>query len=375
MSDEPAGKPLRILHTEASTGWGGQEIRILTEMDALRGRGHRLGLIAQPGAEILARARGAGFPAFEIRMRGALDLVAAAQVARVLRREGAEILNTHSSVDAWVGGWAGRCLGIPIVRTRHLAIPLRANPLSPRVYSWMADCVVTTGEDGKALLLRQAPLTSDRVTVVPTGVDLQRFDPARTRPARVRAELGLDVSSRFVGVVAVLRLFKGHAVLLEALASPPLAGRPLQLILAGNGPVEGLLKAQVSRLGLEARVRFLGHREDVEDILAACDVVVLPSVRDEGVPQAILQALALGRPVVASDVGGIRQIVYHGVTGLLVPAEDCTALAAAIARLLDDGALAASLGEAGRRMVRATYGIDPMAGAMEALYRRLLDKT
>lgn len=367
---------LTIYHTEASTGWGGQEIRILTEMQVLRARGHSLGLIAYPGAAILARAREAGFPVFEVAMRGPLDLVAAARVARLLRRAGVQILNTHSSVDAWVGGWAARCLGIPIVRTRHLAIPVQRNPLSPRVYDWMADHVVTTGDRARELIMAQAGLPPGRLSTIPTGVDLGRFDPTRANPDRLRRELGLDAGTRLVGVVAVIRTYKGHSILFQALAAPPLRGRPLHLIIAGASFAEktSMLRDEAVRLGVGPQVTFLGHREDVEDILAACDVVALPSIRDEGVPQVILQALALGRAVVASDVGGIRQVVQDNVTGLLVPAEDPQALGTAVARLLDDPDLAASLGGAGRRMVHLSYGVERMGEAMEAVYRSLVSR-
>lgn len=363
---------LSVFHSEASVGWGGQEIRILTEMAHLRDRGHAVGLIAQPGAGLLVRAREAGFPTHTVRMRGALDFLAVAQMARILRAERAGVLSTHSSVDAWVGGWAARWLGLPVVRTRHLTIRLRRNPLSPRVYSWMADHVVTTAEEGRTLLIEQAGIPPDRVSVIPTGVEAARFDPSRVAGDRLRAELGIPEAAPVVGVVAVLRFRKGHGVLLAALASPPLCHRPAHLILAGAGPMEGVLRAQAASLGLMRRVHFLGHREDVPEILAASTVVVLPSTMGEGVPQTILQALALARPVVASDVPGVRQVVRDRETGLLVPPEEPVALAGAILHLLDHPRLARDLGEAGRRLVLSAYTVDRMTDAMEAVYRRMV---
>jgi glycosyltransferase involved in cell wall biosynthesis len=125
-------------------------------------------------------------------------------------------------------------------------------------------------------------------------------------------------------------------------------------------------------LGIASRVHFLGHREDVPEILAASNVVILPSTQSEGVPQTILQAFALERPVVASDVAGIRQVVRDGETGLLVPPEDPDALAEAIDRLLEAPALGRALGKAGRALVCAEYSVERMADAMEAVYRELL---
>jgi glycosyltransferase involved in cell wall biosynthesis len=358
-----------IIHTESSMGWGGQELRILGEMQALRARGYDLGLIAQPGAEILARAREAGFATHAVTMRGALDLWAAVRAARILRADGARLLVTHSSVDAWVGGWAARWLGLPIVRTRHLAIRIRQNPFARRVYTWLADRIVTTGEDGRNILIEQAGVLPDRITVIPTGVDTERFHPERVDAHRVRQELGIQAGVSVIGVVAVLRTRKGHLTLLEALARSPLREPGVHLLVAGAGPIGQAVEERARGLGLTERVHFLGHREDVADILAACDVVVLPSIMGEGVPQVVLQAFALGRPVVASDVPGIRQVVQDGETGLLVPPEDPPALAQAIGRVLQDASIARRFGEAGRSLVLSCYSLEKMADALEAIYR------
>ena len=364
--------PLTVYHTEASMGWGGQEIRILGEMTALRDRGYALGLIAQHGAEIVARAAAAGFTVHQVRMRGAVDFLAVAQVAGILRGAQVRLVNTHSSVDAWVAGWAARLVRIPILRTRHLAIPLKPQPLAPRVYTWMADRVVTTGEDGRRLLLEQAGLAPDRVTVVSTGVDVSRFDPGRVDGVAARRALGLPPEAPAIGVVAVLRLHKGHIPLLRAMATPALADRKVHLLVAGSGPMGEYLQDLARSLGIASRVHFLGHREDVPEILAASNVVILPSTQSEGVPQTILQAFALERPVVASDVAGIRQVVRDGETGLLVPPENPDALAEAIVRLLEAPALGRALGTAGRALVCAEYSVERMADAMEAVYRELL---
>jgi glycosyltransferase involved in cell wall biosynthesis len=170
------------------------------------------------------------------------------------------------------------------------------------------------------------------------------------------------------GIVAVIRRRKGHLVLAEAMAWPPLRERGAHLLIAGEGPVRGSVEARVAELGLRDCVHFVGHREDVPEVLAACDVVALPSILGEGVPQAILQALAMERAVVASDVAGIRQVVRHEETGLLVPPEDPRALGQAILRLLADSDLGRRLGAAGRATVVSGYGVERMADAMERVY-------
>jgi glycosyltransferase involved in cell wall biosynthesis len=362
---------LTLCHTEASLGWGGQEIRILSEMVALRARGHAVSLVAQPGAAIAARAAAAGLRVHALRMRNGADVLAIAGLARLLRRDGIQLVVTHSSCDAWAAGLAARWLGLPVVRTRHLAIRIRRDPIARRVYTWCADRVVTTGEDGRAILIAEAGVRPDRVSVIPTGVDTELFDPRRADGARVRRELAVE-SAPLVGIVAVLRERKGHPVLLEALARPELRQRNLHLLVAGTGPMQEAVRVLARELGLGERVRFLGHREDVPDILAACDVVCLPSLLGEGVPQAIVQALALARPVVASDVPGVREVVRGMQTGLLVPPGDAVALGAAILRLLDEPALARRLAEAGQALVTAEYSLTAMADRVEKLYEEVV---
>jgi glycosyltransferase involved in cell wall biosynthesis len=240
--------------------------------------------------------------------------------------------------------------------------------VSPRVYTWLADRIVTTGEEGRTILIEQAGAAAERVEVVPTGVDTVRFAPEAADGRRIRRELRIADATPVVGIVAVVRRRKGHVVLLEAMASAALRERGVQLLIAGEGPVRGPVEARAAELGLHGCAHFLGHREDVPDLLAACDVVVLPSILGEGVPQTILQALALRRPVVASDVAGIRQVVRHDETGLLVPPEDPRALAEAIVRLLGDPETGRRLGAAGRALVLSRYSVAHMADAMERIY-------
>jgi glycosyltransferase involved in cell wall biosynthesis len=360
---------LVVFHTESSLGWGGQELRILGEMEQLRGRGHACILVAQPAAAIAERAASAGFPVHRVRMRNGADLAAGLCIAGLLRRTRPDLVVTHSSCDAWVGGLAARWVGLPVVRTRHLAIRIRRDPVARRVYTWLADRIVATGEEGRQILIAQAGVPAERVAVIPTGVDTTRFDPGRVDRSAVRRELGLGDVVPLIGIVAVVRERKGHPVLLEALAGTELCRRGVHLLVAGAGPMQDSVEAQAQTLGLGERVHFLGHREDVPEVLAACDIACLPSLLAEGVPQAILQAFALARPVVASDVPGIRQIVRPMETGLLVPPGNPSALGASLVRLLDEPDLARRLAEGGRALAMGAYSIGVMADRVEALYR------
>ncbi len=363
--------PLTVLHSEASLGWGGQELRIMAELTGLARRGHRTGLLARPGGEILARARAAGVPSWEVPFRHALDVRSAARVARVLREQRADILVTHSSKDSWVGALAGRLGGVPLVRMRHLAVPVRRNPISRLVYTRLCRRIVTTGEGGRDLLIREIGVRPGRIVAVPTGVDLAQFDPQRVQGGPVRRALGIPAGAPVVGMVAVLRSKKGHRYFVEAAREVVRALPAARFLIVGEGPMRPTVERWIAEAGLAGAVFLLGHREDIPEVIAALDVMVLPSRRAEGVPQVLTQALAMERAVVTTDVAGVTEMVEDGVTGLVVPPEDATALAKAVVSLLEDRERGRALGRAGRRRVVAGFSLEGMLARMETLYREV----
>jgi glycosyltransferase involved in cell wall biosynthesis len=170
--------------------------------------------------------------------------------------------------------------------------------------------------------------------------------------------------------VATLRSWKGHRYLLEALVR--MRHQDAQLVIVGEGPQREALDAKVAELALQARARFVGQQDDVAPWLAALDVFALPSYANEGVPQALLQAMFSGVPCVTTDAGAIPEIARDGDTALVVAKEDPAALAAGLDRLLDDARLAAQLAERARAFVVPRYGLDTMLDRMEASFRRAL---
>ncbi|HSB71819.1 MAG TPA: glycosyltransferase family 4 protein, partial [Candidatus Methylomirabilis sp.] len=206
-----------------------------------------------------------------------------------------------------------------------------------------------------------------RITSVVTGVDLDALQPSRVAAA-VRAALGIPATAPVVGTLSTLRSWKGHLDLLEALASLR-AVRDVVGIFVGSGPYEEVIRARIRDLGLGRAVMMTGHREDVADLLGVIDVFAFPSTANEGVPQAVLQAMALGRPVVATRLGGIPEIVRDGETGLLVPTRDPAALAKGITQVLDDPRGAARRAQAAADLVRTHYTLEVTLDKMEAVYR------
>ena len=359
---------LRICHAESSTGWGGQEIRVLAETLGLRERGHEVAIVCRPDSALAVRAREAEVSLFVARMPFAHDPRTIGGMLSHFRQWRPQVVITHSSVDSWCGGVAARILRVPIVRVRHLSVPVGGNPATRFVYRALCDTVITTGEAIRDHLVREVGLPPAKVVSIPTGIDTARFDPQKGDGMGVRKALGIRAGVPLAGIVAVLRNWKGQLIFLEAMAKVQAKLPEARALIVGEGPQRRNIERRRRELGLEEAVVLTGHREDVPDVLASLDVVVSASTGAEGVPQILLQALAMERPVVATAVGGIPEIIRDGETGRLVPAESPLRLAEAIGDVLQDPASARVLAVEGGRIVRERWDVERMLDAVERVY-------
>jgi glycosyltransferase involved in cell wall biosynthesis len=374
MSDHATHGPFngpqrwRIVHTESSLGWGGQEHRILAELKGFKDRGARVGLVTSARAELSRRAAGLGFETLPVRFSRGLLLPNVLRLARWLRVERVQVVNPHSSRDAWVAGLAGRLAKVPlIVRTRHFDVPIPNPAVSRYVYKTLSDHILTTSPKVTEHLRQLFGLGEDRISTVPTGIDLRRFSPVGPRAELVGNGIGPGLP--LVGMISVIRQAKGHETLLRALRLLADNGRPLRCVIVGDGPYRGNVEKMVGELGLAGAVTFAGHREDVPEILRVLTLLVIPSLH-EGIPQIALQALATRTPVVGADVGGIPTIIRPNETGRLFPARDFVQLAAVLRQTLEDKVATARLVERGRAFVEAEHSLEQMLDKLEAIYCR-----
>ncbi|HEX5611681.1 MAG TPA: glycosyltransferase [Burkholderiales bacterium] len=355
---------LSIVHTESSLGWGGQEIRILSESRGLIGRGHQATILCPAEARIFSEAPAWGVPAVALPI--ARKRPAGVGALRAwLRANRCDVLNTHSSTDSWLAALAVASLEwtLPIVRTRHISAPVPKNPFSRWLYEKAAAKIVTTGAALKQQLVAENGFPAERIESVPTGIDAGRFRPGKRGEAR--AKLGLSAQATLVGIVATLRSWKGHGFLLDAMRSLPAT---IELVVVGDGPMRPTLERQVEEWDLRQRVRMVGNQTDVVPWLQALDIFALPSYANEGVPQALIQAMLCAVPCVTTNVGSIAELARDGETALVVPARDAKALAGALERLATDRALAAELARAARRHCVENFSYDRMLDRMEAIY-------
>jgi glycosyltransferase involved in cell wall biosynthesis len=372
MPGKSAKKLLAILHTEASLGWGGQERRILVEALAMRRRGHSLAFACDHRGELYRRVSEQGFPVTPLTFGGRHNFRTFMRMRRLLSQEAPHILNTHSSLDSWVGSLAWRSLRTQplLVRTRHLSTPVRNNWPTRWLYRNPA-AIITTGEVTRELLMERLGVPARRIFSIPTGVELDEFFP-QDKNRELLAQLRIPADAFIFGSVAVLRSWKGHLYLLEALHDLIQGGVRAFLLLVGEGSYRVVLEEKITRLGLEPWVKLVGFREQVAPWFALMDVVVLASYANEGIPQSVLQAQAMSRPVIGTRVGGIPEVIIEGETDLLVPPRDSQSLARGMTRLMEDPDYRRELGRRGRESVVERFSMEQMAAEIEAVYDAVL---
>jgi glycosyltransferase involved in cell wall biosynthesis len=354
-------KALRILHSESSGGWGGQEHRTLKEMIVLRSRGHAVEVVCPVDARLGVRAKEEGFTVHHARMKGGADVSSMLAIKALLTRGNFDVLNTHSGHDSIVAGTAGRLAGTPlVVRTRHLALPIS----SLATYTWIPHRVIAVSRHVREYLI-SAGVSKSRVETIYDGI----VKPPALSHSTLRSELGLGTDAIIAGMVAIVRDKKGHEDLIDAVR-PMLAERPnLHVVMAGDGPWFDKIKNIVDGLGIGDRIHLLGFRTDIPNVLRGCDFFVLPT-HQEALGQSYIEAMAAGLPVIGTDVDGVPELITHGVNGLLVPPHDIDALRAAIARLIDNPRLRVQLGVAGRLLTDASFTVDGMADETIDFYER-----
>ena len=289
------------------------------------------------------------------------------QVSRLIREHRISIVNTHSSIDAWIGGIAGKLSGCRVIRTRHLSTPIRAGWNSRLLYNWLADTVVTTCSAVVDKIRKQAHLPPHRCRSIPTGVDPTKISVNPDEVDRFRARYGLKPDDIVVGTLCVLRGWKGISDLLHA--AKLLEDVPnLKWLIVGSGVSEAHFRKEWESLGLTRKVIFTGHIEPPYTALAAMDIFLLLSWANEGVSQASLQAAWLGKPLITTTAGGLGEVCIEGETGYQVAIRAPQEVADAVLRLYNSPALREEMGMAAHALVAKQFTLDHTLNDMESVY-------
>jgi len=335
--------------------------------------GHRVVVAAPARGRLFAAARDRGLETVPVEMGGIVSGIRS--LAAVLRTYAPAVINTHSSRDSWVASLAVRLTArnAVLVRTRHLSTPIARTFVTRFLYDVLPDAIVTTGEAIRTAMVRRHGFNPGKIVSIPTGIDTDVFS-RKGGHTSIRAELGLPDDAPLVGIVAVLRGWKGHEDFVEAARLVRQSVPDARFLIVGDGPYRSRVEAAIVGKGLTDHIIMTGHRDDVAAVLRSLDVFVLSSFGHEGVPQAVLQALAMEVPVVASDVGGVAEAVRDGETGWLVPPRDPVAMASRITVLLSQPDLRRVMGKKGRELVEQDFRLDRMLDSTLALYDRLIQK-
>jgi glycosyltransferase involved in cell wall biosynthesis len=318
-------------------------------------------------------------PGLGRKIRPLQDLRTVWTLVRLIRRVRPDIVHTHTAKAGAVGRLAAILCGVPVVVHTYHGHVLRGYFSAPKTAIFRAierglalwtDRLLTVTDRARAELLALGVGRPDQYVTVPLGFDLGPLLAAETRRGELRAELGVG-NAPLVGIVARLVPIKAHEVFLAAAARIRGAVPAARFLIVGDGECRAAVERQVDALGLREAVRFLGWRADLDRLYGDLDVVVLTS-RNEGSPVALIEAMAAAVPVVATDVGGVADVVEDGISGLLAPMDDGARIADGVVALLRDPARAAAMGQAGRRRVAAAYDARRLVADVENLYETLL---
>ncbi len=367
-------KPLHILHSEAAVGWGGQEIRVFQESRYLAEQGHRVSILCQPGSPLARRCEKYPHPnlkCYPVKMTSPVSIVDFISVYRRVKRLRPDVAHTHSSVDSWLVSFCAKLLKIPIVRSRHVSIPVKN--FFPRnwVYTGFPERIITSGEAVSDEMRRLNGMDPARVTCISAGVDMRRFD-CKISGQAIRDELKLSPEQTLVGKVGVVRSWKGHGFFLQAVREIGNEFPDVCFVIVGDGPGFEQMKQKAADLNLPNRVFVLGHREDVPEIMAAMDVLVLASTAGEGTPQVIPQSFAMKTPVVATRIGAIPDLLGEGERGVLVTPSDGQALAEGVAEALRDPKARAERADKAYEFCRRELTFEMMMDQTLQVYREVL---
>lgn len=308
------------------------------------------------------------------------DLVTLIRLIMLLRRYRPQIVHTHLAKAGLLGRIAARLVGTPVVvHTFHGNVlrgyfagwQSRLFLLTERLLARITTRIIAISPQQQREIVELGIAPPEKVVEIPLGLDLQAF--AERGSSQLRSELGLRADAPLVTAVARLEPIKGVDVFVEAAAAVARVRAEVQFLVVGDGAERVPLERLVDRLGLSQRVRFLGWRPDLPDIYAGSDVIVLTS-HNEGTPVSLIEALAAGRAVVATNVGGVPDLLGASERGVLVPDGDIDAIGRAIGHLLSDPARREELGRRGQRYVRAHFDVARLIADIDLLYRELLDR-
>lgn len=356
------------LHIDTARTWRGGQNQVLVTLMGLRALGHRTMLVAHPGGQLRQRAA-EGLDLMPLAPRTEMDLAAAWRLSRLIKQLRPDVVHAHDPHGVAMAALALSMSTVlakpPLVASRRVDFHLRGNSLSRWKYR-QVDCFICASDAIRRMLIADG-VPDSRAVTVHEGIDLERA--ASATPAKLHEELWLPHQAPIVGNVAALVPHKGQKHLVEAASLVVRQVPDARFVIAGEGELRGALEKQIKEHRLEKHVILAGFRPDALSVHKAFDVFVMSSVT-EGLGTSLLDAMACGKPIVATAAGGIPEVVIDGVTGLVVPPRDHEAMAGAIVRLLNDERLRRRMGDAGLARAIERFSAERMVQDTLRVYER-----
>jgi len=320
--------------------------------------------------QMASQFREAGIEVRSLGLSRKTDIGVVLRLRAMLKEMRPDVLHTYLLHGNILGRLIGRLVGVPVIigSERTIGQARKWGRLVTRLTNPLTDAVEVNSEIGGKAIERDLGVPSEKIELVRSGLDLSVFSSANRRD-ELRSEFGVTADQHLIVYVGRLRTVKGVDYGIRAFASALEQLPNIRMVLAGEGDQRNFLSSLVFELGISEQVEFLGVRNDVPELLNAADSVLMPSLT-EGFPRTAIEAMAAGKPVIATNVGGTPEAVIDGETGILVPARDSDALASAIVRLVGDSDLQARLGAAGRERAAQNYSVDKYVSRLDEMYRR-----
>ena len=358
-----------LIHTEASHGWGGQEMRTLAECRWFRSQGYRIALIAPESSQIAAIAAKENFTVYHRKLTKKTQLSDFFYCRKLFKNDRPLMVGAHSNIDTRVCLAAAASVGIPNrFRYRHVSIPVKANPWNHLIYRKFATQIITTAEKIAIPLRENFKLPQPKVVRIATGLTPPAGLPTREEARQnLCQELKLPLITRFVGQVSILRQWKGHCDVMTAFDCIASDYPNHHLIFVGGGHGEEYLPPFAKKLSSSNRIHFIGHRPDPWPFFRAFDIATLASTEGEGIPQSGMQAMLSGTPFIGTTVGGIPEIIQDQETGILVPPSNPPKIAYALRKLLEDASAYKSIASAAHKWALENTTLERMGKAVESL--------
>ena len=369
---------LKILKVATGLAYGGAETQLKNVALRLKQRGWSQSVVSMlPPSAYVEELEAAGICVYNLRMRRKVpDPRAVLRLAAIMRRERPLLIHSHMIHANLLARMTRLFVKVPVlICTAHNIIEGgRPRELAYRLTDSLADITTQVSEAGKQRYIQVGAVPPHKIVYIPNGIDTSRFQPNPMVRQAVREQLGCAPDAFVWLTVGRLEPVKNHLELLCAFREVTAVHPHARLLIAGQGPLQAATEQRITELGLAERVRLLGVRRDIPDLLNAADAFVLPSLW-EGMPLTLLEASATALPIVATDVGGNAEVVLEGETGYLVPVKDTEALAQAMLRVMNlSEADRSAIGQAGRAHVVQNFDLERVVDRWEALYRELLQR-